>query len=100
MNSAVINVKTHPDTKAQAQKVAKELGLSLSSIVNAYLKQLIRTKKVAFSTAEEPSEYLIKALKESSQDAKAGRVVSFETGDDALAYLDDLIAHDKKADKN
>jgi DNA-damage-inducible protein J len=88
MNSAVINVKTHPDTKAQAQKVAQELGLSLSSIVNAYLKQLIQTKKVEFSVKEEPSEYLIQALKESQADIKAGRVSpTFDNAQDALSWL-------------
>jgi antitoxin component of RelBE/YafQ-DinJ toxin-antitoxin module len=41
MYTAVINVKTHPEIKSQAKKIAEELGFSLSSLVNAYLKQLI-----------------------------------------------------------
>ena len=62
MNTAVINIKTRPETKIKAQLVAKDLGLNLSSIINAYLTQLIKTKTVAFSVKEEPTKYLLKML--------------------------------------
>lgn len=90
MNTAVINIKTHPETKKKAQKIAEELGLSLSSVINGYLKQLIKTKRVEFSLSEEPSQYLIDSLKESKADIKAGRISpSFDNAEDALAWLDD-----------
>lgn len=96
MNSAVINIKTDPQVKKQAQEVAKELGLNLSIVINGFLKHLIKTKTVEFSAKEEPSEYMIKALKESEEDIKAGRVTSFKNPKDALHYLDTLIAKDEK----
>lgn len=99
MNSAVINIKTHPQTKKQAQQIAQELGISVSSLVNGFLKHLIRTKTVTFSTAEEPSDYMIKALEESAADIKAGRVISFDSGEKALAYLQ-KIAYGKRTKKN
>ena len=74
MNTAVINIKTDPLLKTKAQKVASELGFSLSSLINAYLKQLVQTKTVSFSLEEKPSKYLLKSLKESEEDIKAGRV--------------------------
>jgi len=95
-NTAVINVKVNPELKVQAQNLAEELGFSLSSLVNACLKQIVRTRIVSFDASEEPSEYMIKALKESKADIKAGRVVSFESGKEALKYLDKLIDNDKK----
>jgi len=95
-NTAVINVKVNPELKAQAQNLAEELGFSLSSLVNACLKQIVRSGSVSFSVSEEPTEYMLKALKESKADIKAGRVVSFERGKDALEYLDKLIDNDKK----
>lgn len=101
MNTAIVNVKVDPRVKKEAQRLAEDLGLSLSGLINAYLKQIIRTKTVSFSTAaEEPSEYLINALKESREDIKAGRVVSFDNPDDALAFLDKMIADEKKLRKN
>ena len=73
MNTAAIYIKTNPEIKAKAQKIAKELGLSLSALVNAWLKQLVRTKTVTFSTsAEEPSEYLKKLMKQAEKDYQKG----------------------------
>lgn len=95
MNTAVINIKTQPETKIKAQLVAKELGLNLSSIINAYLTQLIKTKTVAFSVREEPTEYLLEMLKESQEDIKAGRVVSFKNAKDTIKYLHSITVNEK-----
>ncbi|MCL4366415.1 type II toxin-antitoxin system RelB/DinJ family antitoxin [Patescibacteria group bacterium] len=100
MNTAIVNVKVNPKVKKEAQKVAEDLGLSLSSLINGYLRHLIRTKTVNFSLSEEPSEYMIQALKESKADIKAKRVISFKKPSDALDYLDKLIADEKKSKQN
>lgn len=101
MNTAVINIKVQPDIKKKAQIVASELGFSLSSLINAYLKQLVKTKTVTFSaSSEEPTEYLLQALRESKEDIKKGRVVSFKSGEEAIKYLDDLIEDEKNYRKN
>lgn len=73
MNTAVINIKTEPEIKIKAHIVAKELGLNLSSVINAYLVQLIKTKTVIFSTNEEPTDYLLQMLKDSRREIKAGK---------------------------
>jgi addiction module RelB/DinJ family antitoxin len=90
MDTAVINIKVQPELKKQAQKVANDMGISLSSVIKRYLKQFIKTKTVEFSTSsEEPTEYLIQMLKESEEDIKAGRVSpTFSNVQDALAWLD------------
>jgi addiction module RelB/DinJ family antitoxin len=101
MNTAVINIKTQPEIKKKAQVIAAELGFSLSSLINAYLKQLVKTKSISFSVLkEEPTDYLLKSLKQSKKDIKNGRVVSFNNGDDAISYLDKLIEHDRNPSKN
>ncbi len=88
MNTAVINIKTQPEVKAQAQRVAKDLGLSLSALINGFLKQFVKTKKVTFSLNEEPSEYLKKAIRQAKKDLKAGRASpTFDNVEDAIAYL-------------
>ena len=90
MNTAVINIKTNPTTKKEAQKVAEELGLSLSGIINGFLKHLVRTKSVAFSVSEEPTQYLLDSLKESEQNIKDGWVSpAFDNAEDALKWLKD-----------
>lgn len=45
----IINIKTEKDVKEKAMRIADELGLSLSAVVNASLKQFIRDKAVHFS---------------------------------------------------
>lgn len=89
MNTAVINIKVQPDIKKKAQIVASELGFSLSSLINAYLRQLIKTKTITFSaSSEEPTEYLLQALRESKEDIKTGKVSpSFTNADDAVTWL-------------
>jgi len=96
MNTAVINIRTDLGLKSAAQKVAEELGFSISSLVNAYLKQLVKTKTVHFSEAEEPSDYLIQLMKEAEADRRAGRYHSFNNSTEALEYLDKIIGKGKK----
>lgn len=98
MNTAVINIKTNIIVKKKAQKVASELGFSLSSLINGYLNQLIRTKTIYFSAVEEiPNEYMIQALRESEEDRRKGRYESFDSADKALEYLDNIINEGKKS---
>lgn len=101
MNTAVINIKTEPSTKKGAQKVASELGISLSSLVNGFLRDLIKTKTVKFCADDEiPSEYMIKALKENERDRKKGRISpAFKNAKDAIAWLEDPNARLQNGDK-
>lgn len=89
MNTAVVNVKVNPKVKKEAQKVAERLGLSLSSLINGYLKQIIRTKRVSFDLSYEPTDYLIQALEETRRDREEGFVSpGFDNTKDAIAWLD------------
>ena len=88
----MINIRTDLKVKTQAKKIAEQLGLSLSAVINGFLRHLIRTKRVEFELlAERPSEYMIQALKESEEDFKSGNYRSFKNPKDALAFLDELI---------
>lgn len=97
MQSAVINFTTEEKTKQEAQKVAKKMGISLSMVLNNYLKHFVQTKKVVFSADDEiPNQYLINALKQSEADEKAGRVITFKNPQEELAYLDKEIEDEKR----
>lgn len=95
MKESIVNIKVNSKVKKQAQAVAEELGFSLSSILNAYLKELIKSKTVHFSAKEEPSEWFKRELIRSEDDIKAGRVASFKNPEEALAYLDKMIADEE-----
>lgn len=91
MNTAVISTKIDPQTKKRAQEVARELGIPLSVVIKATLKQFIKTKTVEFSARDErPSPYLIRTIKQSEKDWKKGRVSpTFDNPEDAIAWLND-----------
>lgn len=89
MNTAVINIKVNSQTKKEAQAVAQEIGVSLSGLINGFLRHLIRTRTATFSATEEPSEYLIQSLKEAEDEIKMGWVSpSFDNAEDSIAWLD------------
>jgi len=86
----VINIRTDAKIKSEAQEVVRKLGLNLSAVINAYLRQLIRTKTVFFSLSEEPTDYLLQALEESKKDIEKGFVSpSFDNAKEALKWLKD-----------
>lgn len=59
----VINIKTEKEVKQNAQKLAQNLGFSLSAVLNAYLKQFVRNKAVHFSIVPQMSNELGVLLK-------------------------------------
>lgn len=64
----VINIKTKKEVKVRAQKVASELGLSLSSVINAYLRQLARNKEIRFSLVPRMSPELERLIGKAEYD--------------------------------
>ena len=96
MNTTSLHIKIEPAIKEQAQKTAEELGLSLSAVMKALLKQFIRTKHLSIDIREIPNEYLRQSLKQSEEDIKAGRVISFESGKDVVDYLAKEIENEKR----
>ena len=96
MNTSVVNVKVNTLIKKEAQEVAKDLGLSLSALINGYLKQLVRNKTVIFSSLEEePTGYLLEALRQSRKDIETRRVITFKNSNKALGYLDKMVADER-----
>lgn len=88
MNAAVINIRTDINLKMAAQEVADNLGFSLSSLVNAYLKSLVKTKTVYYSDVEEPNEYLKAAIREAEEDLRLGRTsLGFSDAKSGIAWL-------------
>lgn len=88
MNYAVVNLKVDLKTKKEAQRIAEQIGVPLSTLLKSYIKQLIRTKRVSFDVSEEPSEYLIQSLKEAEEDRKKGFVSPiFDNAEDAVTWL-------------
>ena len=90
MSYAVVTTKVDPQTKKEAQKTAEKLGMPLSVVIKAFLKQFIRTQSVSFGIqSEEPSEYLKNAIHQAEKDWETGKSSpAFKTGKDAVAWLE------------
>jgi len=101
MNQAVINVKIDPKVKIQAQKVAADLGLSLSGLLNAYLRNVIRTKEVCFSLnkPEIPSARLIRSIKKAEEEIKNGDYYSYSSVEEMKRAIEGEIEKEKKLKK-
>jgi addiction module RelB/DinJ family antitoxin len=100
MNTTSLHIKIEPAIKEQAQRTAEELGLSLSAVMKALLKQFIRSKRLsvgARNMPEIPNARTRQVLQQAEEDMRAGRVTSFASAKDALAYLDKEIADEKRA---
>ena len=47
--NTVIHVKSKKEIKENAQELARSMGLSLSDVINASLRNFIRTRELIFS---------------------------------------------------
>lgn len=89
MSKIVINIKTDLKIKKEAKKIASELGLTLSSVINVQLRQFIKSKSIFCSLDYEiPTKELLLDLKQAQSDYKKGDVYSFENTDEAIKFLD------------
>ncbi len=95
MNTTSLHIKIEADMKKEAQKTAQDLGLSLSAVMKALLKQFIRTKKLSVELPEIPNAHLRKIL-ENELEGEGEKGISFASTKDALAYLDQEIADEKR----
>ena len=84
----IITVKTDAKTKAEAQNLAKDLGLTLSSLINSYLKQVVVTRRVELYAPEPVSNKLEKAIKQADKNRLSGQISpGFDNLDDFLKAL-------------
>ncbi|MBI5135122.1 hypothetical protein HZA86_02720 [Candidatus Uhrbacteria bacterium] len=91
MKTTSFNVKLDPKVKREAQRAAEDLGFSLSTYVNASLKQLIRKRSVHFTTGFTMTPYLEDIIAEVEIDHRRGRYAGpFSTIKEMDEHLDSL----------
>ncbi len=87
--TTVIHIKADKEVKENAQKAAKDLGLTLTDVINASLRNFIRTREVIFSDIPQMTPELEKSIEKVEEDIKHNRNLSpkFKTAKEAIAYL-------------
>ena len=92
MAKTTINIKADKEIKEKAQKVARDLGMPLSTVINAYLNQFIRTKEVHFYLEGELKPSVKRRLNRLQKDVLRGKNLSptFRTAQEMDTYLKSL----------
>jgi len=72
--------------------LAKNFGLPLSAVVNIYLREFVREKRVVFSEPPMPNAKTRKILDQAISDIKAGKnlVGPFESAKEMDNFLDSI----------
>ncbi|MFZ2521925.1 MAG: hypothetical protein WAX44_02370 [Minisyncoccia bacterium] len=88
----MINIKTDVEIKNQAKKVAKELGIPLGTVLNAYLREFIQTKTAHFSLVPRMTKTLELLLGSVEKDVRKRKNLSqtFSSDKEAISYLNNL----------
>lgn len=88
----VINIKINKEIKENAQKLARELGLSLSDVLNASLRNFLRTREVYFSAIPRMTPEFERFLGNVEKNIKEKKNLSpaFSSLDQINDYLDNL----------
>lgn len=88
MSTTNLNIRTDKAVKDQAEAIFNELGLSLTTAVNMFLRTAIRENGIPFELKlDVPNEITAKAIKEGKEllpNPKAPKYTSMEALKDAL----------------
>jgi len=89
----VLNVKVDDKLKKEAQEAAKAVGLPISTIVSAGLRDFVRTRSITISDEPQLRPEVEKELLRLSKNAREGKDLSpaFDNLEDAFAWLDSEI---------
>lgn len=92
MGRTLISVKADTDVKENAQRLAEELGIALSDVLNAALRNFIRTREFRVSSVPQMTPELERLLGKIHTDVDARRNLSPElkTTKELTDYLDAL----------
>ncbi len=86
--NTVISVKIDKEVKESAQEVAKSAGLNLSTLVNAYLRQVAATRRIELYAPEQMTPKLEKLIAEVESELKSGKISKeFNNANDFIADL-------------
>ncbi len=86
--TTVISVKLDKRVKDSAQEVAKSMGLTLSALINSYLRQVSASRQVTLYAPEVATPQMEKIIAEAEAEIAAGEVSEgFESVDEFLAEL-------------
>ena len=86
--NTVISVRTDKNIKNAAAQVAESAGISLSTLINSYLRQLVATRRIELYAPEPMTPKLESLIAEVEAELTDGKVSKkFSNTEDFLADL-------------
>jgi addiction module RelB/DinJ family antitoxin len=85
----IINIKVDREVKDQIVEIAKEMGVPLSTIANAFFKKLIKERSFTITAPLVPTKELEKILIKARKNIREGKNLSpsFTDADSIMKYL-------------
>lgn len=91
MSKTVINFKVDKEVKEEAQKLARQLGIPLSAIVNSQLRQLLRSRQFMLDATPTMTPLLEGVLDQVEKDRKNSKnITKTRSLEEAFTHLDSL----------
>lgn len=95
--NTTMTFKIDKQVKAQAQATAKNMGVPLSTLINAYLREISATGRVELSAVEEMTPQMERIIEQAEKEIAAGQTSGpFYSTEEAEAHLDSLVAKNGK----
>ena len=83
-----MTIKVDKAVKERAQATAKNLGIPLSTILNAYLREMSATGRISFAVTEEMTPQTEKIIEDFQKEMNEGKVSKpYDNVEDFLAAL-------------
>ena len=88
--NTVIQARVDAESKKQAERILKQLGITLNDAVRMLVNQIIHSRALPFQPKlQTEEEFIAQAIADSEEDIKAGRVYGpFNSVDDLIADLE------------
>ncbi|MCR4738937.1 MAG: type II toxin-antitoxin system RelB/DinJ family antitoxin [Lachnospiraceae bacterium] len=84
--SSTITVRVEDKVKKESSDIFKEVGMDMSTAINVFLKQVIRSNGIPFPvSADVPNATTLEAIR----DAEKGKMASFSSIDELMEDLND-----------
>ena len=92
LDKTILNVKLNKSLKQDAQELADEIGVPLSTIVIANLKEFVRSRSITVSALPRLKPEIEKELGEAIIDYKQGKNISpvLRSGKEVSRFLNSL----------
>ena len=92
LDKTIINLKVSKELKHEAQELANEIGVPLTTVITANLKEFVRSRSLTVSALPRLKPEIEKELGQAIADYKAGKNISkvYSKPEEVVTHLSSL----------